>query len=513
MDEEKRSSWTSLKNESVKRFPKRINANALGEALKKFEALKRRNRAYKEYFDEVRELQKILPSELHGELSIRLKNGLDDKTVRAVTGGIIGSRHMSLEETIDIIQGITVGDEEQIWKHTPVVEDKYVGMDARDRFFAEQMEQNANLIRSVIKLSNAPKSAPSGPTHRNQGAQYSQQGPQNPGNNQQSQGNGESSAKPQYPRGNESSTTGGYFRRTNVKCYRCGEDGHFSKDCSNPAASYGDQQKWRKEGAERAAAFANRNDNANATGANTTPLGSRSQEVSAHQVEEWDEDYGLTNATRTALGDFDLGDEDMFIADVNNCECDAHRAQEWQDHEVYAVKRKAPHGASDDEGTENTSPSSTPPPKKKDSQTHSLPRAIERATEKRKASTASTPYVPPDNEQPAQSTPKVDSERNIPDGAQFLAPHIKKTNNSASRRPRGALPAQKPRGMGKQDPWSASDFLQNTMVNISMAQFVHIAPKARASLAQALQLEPKPESKAAKKKGKGVSFIEVDQAE
>ena len=37
VDDEKRSSWTTLKQEFVKRFPKRINADALDEALKKFE--------------------------------------------------------------------------------------------------------------------------------------------------------------------------------------------------------------------------------------------------------------------------------------------------------------------------------------------------------------------------------------------------------------------------------------------------------------------------------------------
>ena len=53
--------------------------------------------------------------------------------------------------------------------------------------------------------------------------------------------------------------------------------------------------------------------------------------------------------------------------------------------------------------------------------------------------------------------------------------------------------------MGDQKPWDPADILQNTMVNISMAQSVHIAPKPRAGLAQALQLQPKPDSKAAKK--------------
>ena len=72
----------------------------------------------------------------------------------------------------------------------------------------------------------------------------------------------------------------------------------------------------------------------------------------------------------------------MCIADVDNSECEEHRAQEWQDYEVYAAtKRKAPHDASEDDNTENTSPFSTPPPKKKDCQTHDLPKAIKRAQE------------------------------------------------------------------------------------------------------------------------------------
>jgi hypothetical protein len=71
--------------------------------------------------------------------------------------------------------------------------------------------------------------------------------------------------------------------------------------------------------------------------------------------------------------------------------------------------------------------------------------------------------------------------------------------------------------MGDQDAWNAATFLQNSQTNITLAQLMHIPPKARTSLAEALRLTPMPENKAAQKhkaKAAAKTFVEeVSQVE
>lgn len=85
-----------MKERFLARFSKKEKPNELSEALRKFENLKQKGRPIKEYYKEVRELTKVLPKDLHSELGLRMIRGLDDKTVRAVTGGIMRKKKADL---------------------------------------------------------------------------------------------------------------------------------------------------------------------------------------------------------------------------------------------------------------------------------------------------------------------------------------------------------------------------------------------------------------------------------
>ena len=46
--------------------------------------------------------------------------------------------------------------------------------------------------------------------------------------------------------------------------------------------------------------------------------------------------------------------------------------------------------------------------------------------------------------------------------------------------------------MQNQGPWDAGSFLRTAKLDLSLAQFLHFSPKARAAMAEAIRLEPNP---------------------
>ena len=92
-------------------------------------------------------------------------------------------------------------------------------------------------------------------------------------------------------------------------------------------------------------------------------------------------------------------------------------------------------------------------------------------------------------------------------GAVPLAPAIKKPSQ------RGTSPVLKPKGMGDQEQWSAAEWIQNAKIEITVAQLMQIAPRARTSVVDAIRLEPNPNRKAAQKGKRRVTIDEGVQAE
>ena len=74
---------------------------------------------------------------------------------------------------------------------------------------------------------------------------------------------------------------------------------------------------------------------------------------------------------------------------------------------------------------------------------------------------------------------------------QTLQPPLSKAKTRPPTR-RGSPPELKPRGMQNQNSWDAGSFLRTTKLDLSLAQFLHISPKARAAMAEAIRLERNP---------------------
>ena len=75
---------------------------------------------------------------------------------------------------------------------------------------------------------------------------------------------------------------------------------------------------------------------------------------------------------------------------------------------------------------------------------------------------------------------------------QTLQPPILKSKTTRAPAKRGSPPELKPRGMQNQSPWDAGSFLRGTKLDLTLAQFLHFSPKARAAMAEAIRLEPNP---------------------
>lgn len=65
--------------------------------------------------------------------------------------------------------------------------------------------------------------------------------------------------------------------------------------------------------------------------------------------------------------------------------------------------------------------------------------------------------------------------------------------------PRSSAGLRKPRGMVEHEAWNAASFLRDTRMPISLIQLAHLAPKGREAVAEALRLEPHPDSKTGQK--------------
>ena len=247
-----------------------------------------------------------------------------------------------------------------------------------------------------------------------------------------------------------------------------------------------------------------------ATGANTTPVGQGPVGVAAHQAEALDD----MDCTAEAMEDeWNLGDEDTEFKTVYACEKCAEGNDEWtaEDEAYVAAKRTSVEIESDEEVRE-------PQPRK----TRKAGPKVGWSNGRLDMSQGNLPQQgtqgqsnqPTDDRQAnsrESTTPLSDStlQHQSPLRAQPLAPSLK-TAPKAPRR--GTPPVLKPRGMGHQESWSAADWTQNTKVEISVAQLMQIAPKARASMVEAIRLEPNPNRKAAQRKKK-VRIEEASQAE
>ena len=128
----------------------------------------------KEYFEEARFVYKHLPNELHGQLSEKVIQGLDDEIVRRVIGGIMRKEKKELDNVISTIEsviGLSLGDQKDTKSAKTSIDNPLSAMSPRDRIFTQIMNEIINILKALQISSNQDKARPV--SYRNQSAPQS----------------------------------------------------------------------------------------------------------------------------------------------------------------------------------------------------------------------------------------------------------------------------------------------------------------------------------------------------
>ena len=486
--------WKRLKEAFTTRFPKAVKKGKAKDALSALFALKQSKRDLDQYIEEAREIRDSLPKELAEDVAERLIEGLDSETVRGIVGGIVGeSGSTDFEKVVNTIRGVVrqKGKKEDL--NVKKEDERLIGLSSTDRVLLGVLQQNSTLMENFTRsfasmnLSSNQRGA-TAPYHNmpREPNREQRREPLRNGNAQEEQTNGWTAPPNQQRRGDL--TTGGgskgnYFNgpRSTITCWTCGQGGHASQGCTNPPLPVAEQDRLRSEFFSRRAL--KEKDGTPASGTNTIPLG-RAPAIGVHQVEDTEDD-GVERIQskescqaevfrfgspyhRPTLEDWDVGDETTCIRDSFQCEhCD-----EGEEAMATGDKRTTVEYEEEDAEAANTA-------------NRTGPRKL------RRISTDQITFAPESSS--ASKRPVVDPRSR--EALQTLQPAIPKAKpRPATTRaaPRGAPPELKPRGMQGQNPWDAGTFLRSTKIDLSLAQFLHFSPKARAALAEAIRLEPNP---------------------
>ena len=278
---------------------------------------------------------------------------------------------------------------------------------------------------------------------------------------------------------------GNYFTgpRSTIKCWTCGQEGHASQGCTNPPLPVGEQDRLRSEFFARRAAREKDNNTTPASGSNALPIGNpNAQPIGVHQVEEIEHDGIEHNTTpretyaaeafkfdspyhRPTLDDWDTGDESVYIRDTYQCE----NCSEGEEAMALGDKRLTVEYEEDDTEAAHAA-------------NRNGPRKV------RRVSGSEITFAP----EPSTTSKRPIVNPRSREALQTLQPPIQKSKTTRATAKRGSPPELKPRGMQNQSPWDAGSFLRGTKLDLTLAQFLHFSPKARAAMAEAIRLEPNP---------------------
>lgn len=266
------------------------------------------------------------------------------------------------------------------------------------------------------------------------------------------------------------------FNPNGFRCYRCGKEGHSARWCKNQPAPTDERQR-------------NRDGQAQAKPEGPAPQ--TAQPIGVHQAES-------SKHTQDGEEEWKFGDENIEVKESYACEFCVEKDDEWttEDEASAAGKRTAIEMESEDEGEEEES-QERPPPKAR----------------KTVGWSDGTPLDMRPTSRESTSTPQATRQDNPPLRAQRLAPSLKKGGKKAIGPQKGAPPILKPKGMGAQEAWSADQWIQNAKIEITIAQLMQIAPRARTSVVDAIRLEPNPNRKSAQKKRTTVVIEDNNQVE
>ena len=419
-------------------------------------------------------------------------DGLDSENVKGIVGGILGETTDDFEKVLTTIRGVVRQKGKREDSSTRKEDDRMIGLSNTDRVLLGVLQQNSTLMDHLTKSFasmnvNANQRGAPAPYHNRarQINQEQQRDPSRVSNGQEEQREGWAAPNNQQRRGDL--TTGGgskgnYFSgpRNSITCWTCGQGGHASQGCTNPPLPVGEQDRIRNEFFARRAS--REKDATPASGSNSVPLG-RTPAISVHQVEDiGDDGVELTRPQdahqaesfkfgspfhRPTLEDWDVGDETTSIKETFQCE----NCGEGEEAMALGDKRSTVEYEEDDTDAAHASNRNGP-------------------RKQQRLSTEQITFAPESSS--AAKRPRVDPRSR--EALQTLPPPIQKTKMRPTTK-RGSPPELKPRGMQNQGPWDAGSFLRTAKLDLSLAQFLHFSPKARAALAEAIRLEPNPKRK------------------
>ncbi|KAL8794658.1 MAG: hypothetical protein Q9182_007606 [Xanthomendoza sp. 2 TL-2023] len=197
------------------------------------------------------------------------------------------------------------------------------------------------------------------------------------------------------------------------------------------------------------------------------------------------------------VDEWNMGDEDTFIKEINQ-----YKYCEWEgENEANAADGKRVIDEVDSEDDSETVAHQQP--RKQQKNTEGAPWVVKPGTQNQQQSPQRPIQQTRQPRQPQQQQPTQQLTQQQPAQPQSKQPFSLAPDPPAIKKPRtpkGAPPVPRPRGMGDQEPWNAAEFIRNTNIRLSLAQYLHISPKARAALAEVIRSEPTARKTPARKK-------------
>lgn len=550
----KAGKWASNLNEDVttnfkkfsealtKRFPKQSSTiSTTDDALTRLMNLKQSGKSYEALFEEVEEIARDLPAELEPQISSALITSLDDEFVSKLAGGLFfqdpdrsvvraqnvirGAAGRSFEESrrATALEGSKRGPYFPTTEHSALFD----FMDKREKSLEMRDENYLKTIQSITEQFKSLNFRSNQGTTRNQqgnngqgqgSGRYQPQGTteQNNGNNQYqnrpNQGQGAYGQGYQQSGGAAGGLQGGVQappgvpvfqpQNSNFRCYKCGEVGHTSRQCINNPAPKAERDRIYAESQQQRA---NRPQAPGATYPNNIPLDQQQQRVQqVKSVEQWTPQ--VVSNSSPYIDEWTSDDENMYVRESIQVE-----DIEWdKDDEVLAAAGKRVIQEVDTDDEESQTQLESHPRKQAKTAPWTVPSTAGNS-EVGQTSGNDTQNITGQSKHRGETTSAGPSRQPF----QLAATTSPKKGKAPARPrlPKGAPPMMKPKGMGNQAPWDAAGFTQETVVNITLAQLLQFAPKARVALAEAIKLESNPTRKKTTKKTRFAEDEEMDGVE
>ena len=217
-----------------------------GKAMRDFVNLSQKGRSLGDYLEEAKEIREILP-DMDRAIALQTIAGLDDSSLQMMVGVHLGQNCRTLDRVLDAIQGARVALREetrtQEKRMEPEVTPEQTGLiNAISKLTTDNNERLALILEQRLGTGQNQQQWRRQPEFSYGGNPY-QLRIGAPG-----MAPGEGTAPPNFQRGryggahpqpppNQVNRKAGNAQGGQWNCYRCGESGHFGKDCPGNVAN------------------------------------------------------------------------------------------------------------------------------------------------------------------------------------------------------------------------------------------------------------------------------------